>query len=209
MNIIETLNWRYAAKRMNGEQVSQDKIDIILESIRLTPTSYGMQAMKVMVIEDQELKQRIYNESCPQPQILECSHLLVLAANVKVSKEQADRHIEYMASERGRTVESYSDYRSKMDVFVNGTSESNFQWASRQTYIALGIAMVAAASEGVDATPIEGYKPAEVDRILGLRDRNLGAVTLLALGYRDEVNDSLAKAKKVRKRAEDIFEFYK
>ena len=206
-NLIETLNWRYAAKRMNGAKVSEQQLETILESIRLAPTSYGMQAFKVIVIESQELRQQIYNESCQQPQILESSHVLVFAANVKVSSEQADKHIAFIAAERGKTIESLADYRSRLDGFVNGTAESNFQWAARQTYIALGFAMVAAATERVDATPIEGFKPAEVDRILGLMEMNLGAVTLLALGYRDEAHDSLAKAKKVRKSKEELFDF--
>jgi nitroreductase / dihydropteridine reductase len=207
MSLIETLKWRYATKRMNGTKVPQEKVDNILEAIRLTPTSYGMQAFKVIVIENPELRQRIFEEACPQPQIKEASHLLVFAANVKVTKQQADDYISFIASERGMQVEALADYRSRMDVFVNGTEERNFAWAARQTYIALGIALVAAATERVDSTPIEGFSPEALDKLLGLREQNLGSVTLLPLGYRDEATDYLAKAKKVRKSKENLFDF--
>lgn len=205
MSLVETLKWRYATKRMNGTKVSEDKISKVLEAIQLTPTSYGLQPFKAIVIADQNLKEKIFNEACQQPQIKESSHLIVFAAIKKVDAKQADDHIELIANTRGIAPETLAGYRGMLQLAVDKNEEANFVWTSKQTYIALGVAMVAAGEEKIDATPIEGFNPQALDAILGLSAKNLGSVTILALGYRDEANDPLAKAKKVRKSQEALF----
>ena len=209
MSLIDTLQWRYATKRMNGAKVPQQKIDKVLQAIQLTPTSYGLQAFKAIVIENEALKERIFNEACQQPQIKESSHLIVFTAIKNVDAKQADDHIQLIADTRGIPAESLAGYRSMLELMVNKSEESNFIWTSKQTYIALGVAMVAAGEEKIDATPIEGFNPQALDEILGLSERNLGSVTILALGYRDEVNDKLAVAKKVRKTHDVLIEIMK
>ncbi len=203
MNLIDKLNWRYATKRMNGTKVPQEKVDRILEAIRLSPTSYGFQAFKVFVIEDEALKEQIFNAAYQQPQIKEASHLLVFAAVKNVDAQQADDYIELIATTRGKTVESLSGMRSMFDGLVS--AENNFAWTSRQTYIALGFGLVAAAVEEVDATPMEGFNNETLDKILGLSEQNLGSVTIMTLGYRDAENDHYATAAKVRKSNEQLF----
>jgi len=203
MNLIDKLNWRYATKRMNGAKVPQQKLDNILEAIRLTPTSYGFQAFKVFVIENSELREQISPAAYNQPQIKEASHLLVFAATKNVDAQQADDYIAAIAATRNKTVESLSGMRTMFDGIV--AAETNFAWTSRQTYIALGFGLIAAAVEEVDATPMEGFDNAALDKILGLDEQNLSSVTILALGYRDIENDHYSTAAKVRKSDAELF----
>ena len=207
MSLIDQLNWRYATKRMNGTKVPQEKVDRILEAIRLAPTSFGLQGFKVIVIENESLREQISSGACQQPQIKEASHILVFAANKKVSQEQVDEYMQLIATTRGISVDNLSGFRAAFDGIVSGSEEANFVWTARQAYIAFGVGLTAAAIEEVDATPMEGFSAPALDKILGLSEQNLSAVTILALGYRDEENDGLAKAKKVRKSTEQLFDF--
>lgn len=207
MNLIEQLNWRYATKRMNGTKVPQEKVDNILEAVRLAPTSFGLQAFKVIVVEDPALRERIFNEACQQPQIKEASHVLVFAANKNVDATQVDDYMELIANTRKIPVAGLSGFRSAFDGIVAGTPEQNFVWTARQAYIAFGVGIVAAAAEHVDATPMEGFSTEALDKILGLGDQNLGSTTILTLGYRDETNDALAHAAMVRKATSTLFDF--
>jgi len=205
MSLIEQLNWRYATKRMNKAKVPVEKADKIKEAIRLAPTSFGLQAFKVIEIEDAALRQRIYNEACQQPQILEGSNILVFAAYKKITAELVDEYIQNIAKTRNIPVEALADFRAVFDGAVAGSEEQNFLWNAKQTYIALGTGLIAAAEEQVDATPMEGFNPAALDEILGLSPQNLGSVTILVLGYRDTVEDKYAAASKVRKSTEDLY----
>ena len=207
MTLIEKLNWRYATKRMNGTKVPQEKIDRILEAIRLSPTSFGLQPFKVIVVEDPALREKIYNEACQQPQIKEASHILVFAANKKVSAGQVDDYMQLIAKTREIPVETLSGFRAAFDGIVAGTAEQNFVWTARQAYIAFGVGIVAAMNEDVDATTMEGFNPEALDKILGLSDQNLSATTILTLGYRDEKTDTLIHAAKVRKSKSALFDF--
>lgn len=207
MNLIDKLNWRYATKRMNGTKVPQEKVDNILEAIRLAPTSFGLQPFKVIVIEDTALREKIYNDACHQPQIKEGSHVLVFAANKKVTAEQVDDYMNNIAATREIPIETLNGFRAAFDGIVAGTSEQNFVWTARQAYIAFATGIVAASLEDVDATPMEGFSTDAIDKVLGLAEQNLGSTTILTLGYRDEVNDQLANAPKVRKSKNSLFDF--
>lgn len=206
MSLIDKLNWRYATKRMNGTKVPQEKVERILEAIRLAPTSFGLQGFKVIVIENESLREQIFNGACQQPQIKEASHVLVFAANKKVTQEQVDEYMQLTATTRGIPVEALNGFKAMFAGIVAGTAEQNFVWTARQAYIAFGVGIAAAALEDVDATPMEGFSAAALDKTLGLEEQNLSAVTILTLGYRDEANDQLAKAPKVRKSKELLFQ---
>ena len=207
MTLIEKLNWRYATKRMNGTKVPQEKIDRILEAIRLSPTSFGLQPFKVIVVEDPALRERIYEEACHQPQIKEASHILVFAANKNVGAELVDDYMNLIAKTREIPVENLDGFRAAFDGIVAGDTAQNFIWTARQAYIAFGVGIVAATNEDVDATPMEGFSTEALDKILGLTEQNLGSTTILTLGYRDEKNDQLVHAAKVRKSKSALFEF--
>lgn len=208
MDLIKQLNWRYATKRMNGAAVPAEKLNLIKEAIRLAPTSFGLQAFQVLEIEDKTLRERIFNEACQQPQINEASNVLVFAANKKVTAIMVDEYMNSIALTRGIPVDALAGFRAAFDGAVASSEQDNFVWNARQTYIALGVALTAAAALEVDATPMEGFNPGALDEILGLSEKNLSAVTILALGYRDAQADGLSVAAKVRKSVDSLFVKY-
>ena len=205
MNLIEKLNWRYATKRMTGEVVPQEKIDNILEAIRLSASSMGLQPFNVIVIDNPALKSKIQPVANNQPQIVESSHLLIFAAWANITQEKIDAYLDLIVSERGVAPESLAGFRKSLEGLLKHSKEENYHWAARQAYIALGTGLVAAANEQVDATPMEGFKPAGVDELLGLEEKGLRSVAFMTLGYRDVAKDPLAFAKKVRRSSEDFF----
>jgi len=206
MDLLKHLNWRYAAKRMNGKKVDQHKIDTILEATRLSASSMGLQPYNIIVIKDETLLKKIHEKACKQPQIIECSHLLVFAAWSTMTEKHFDDYIADITVQRGVTAESLAAFKTNyMNGIMTRSVEQNFNWAARQTYIALGSALVAAAIEEVDSTPMEGFNAPALDELLKLKERGLQSVSLLPLGYRDEVNDYLVKAKKVRRAKEHLF----
>lgn len=197
MNLIDTLNWRYAVKRMTSEKVSDEKVNEILEAINLTATSAGMQPFRVLTITNPEIKQQLQAASF-NPQVGESSHLLVFASYTHVSQAHVDEYIDLVAKTRGIPVESLNDFKEKLSAFASMPEDFVKTWAAKQAYIALGTAIVAAANLKVDSTPMEGFDYAAFDEILGLKEKGLQSAVVLALGYRDEEADFLAKAKKVR-----------
>lgn len=210
MHFIESLNKRYASKQMNGKKVSPEKVEIILEAIRLAPTSMGLQPFKVIVIENQELKSAIFEKAAQgQPQIPNSSQLLVFACYKKISSEILDEYVERIVTQRPTLpLAKVTAYRQMIDKsLLNRPDEANFAWAARQAYIALGFALTAAAVEQVDSVPIEGYNAAALDELLELDDKNLGSVCLMAIGFRDEATDYNATLPKVRKFKSELFEF--
>lgn len=205
MDLIENLNWRYATKRMNGQSVPKENLQVILDAIRLAPSSAGIQPYHVIVVEDKEMLKRIHTEAAQQPQIIEGSHLLVFAAWKNLSAAHIDEYINRIAETRNTPVETLDVFKGKLLSLLERTDEANHHWAARQAYIGLGVAAVAAAHEKVDATPMEGFNPPALDQILGLEEKGLASVAIMALGYRDAENDYLHGAKKVRRNAADMF----
>jgi nitroreductase len=207
MKLIDALKWRYAAKRMNGTKVPQEKLENILEATRLSASSMGLQPYTLLVIENEEVKKKIQPAAYNQPQIVEASHLLVFAAWENVTEGHVDEYLQNIAETRGVTLESLDAFRASLMGIVTGrTQEQKYEWAARQAYIAFGTAIAAAAIEEVDATPMEGFNPAAVDEILNLKEQGLRSVTILALGYRDAEKDFLANAKKVRRHKDQLIQ---
>jgi nitroreductase / dihydropteridine reductase len=207
VTLLQQLNWRYAAKKMDpSKKIEPGVLDRILEAIRLTPTSSGLQPYQVLVVTNQALKDKIRAVAWDQSQVSECSHLLVFAAWDDYTPERINASFDFTIGERGNgTNERTEAYRKNLVTnYPPRGPEANFQHTARQTYIALGFGLIAAASEGVDATPMEGFDPNAVDEILGLRAQGLRSVTLLPLGYRDAANDWLLPLKKVRRPREDF-----
>ena len=205
MELLDKLNWRYAAKAMNGEKVSQDKIDNIIEAARLAPTSSGLQPFEIMVITNQEIKEQIRPVAWNQSMITDCSHLLVFVAWDTYTEDRINKMFDLTNEVRGFKNEGWEAYRQMLlGSYPQQDAEVNFNHAAKQAYIAFSAAIIAAAYEGVDATPIEGFDPAEVDKILGLREKGLRSAVMLPIGYRDADNDWLVNLKKVRKSTEDL-----
>ena len=206
MSLIESLNWRYATKRMTGEKISQTELDTILEAINLTPTSLGLQTFKVFAIGSEELKKEIYEKACQQPQIMESSHILVFAARQDLKDEEIDEYMNNIATTRGIGVEMLNDFKGMIVGAREQVGEHFAQWSARQTYIALGVALAAAAELRIDSTPMEGFSVEEMDKVLGLTEKGLSSTLILALGKRNNETDYLANAKKVRKPLSDLVE---
>ncbi|THD84833.1 NAD(P)H-dependent oxidoreductase [Aliigemmobacter aestuarii] len=199
--LLERLNWRYATKKMDpARAVPQDKLDRILDAARMAPTSSGLQPFEVIVVTNPAVRAELRAAAFDQSQITEGSHVLVFAAWDNYTAERIDAVVAQMAAERGGASEALTAYYERLKtMYLPRSAEENFQHAARQAYIAFGIALTAAAFEEVDATPMEGFDPAKVDAILGLRDRGLRAVTVMPLGYRDPAGDWLAGLPKVRR----------
>ncbi len=205
MELLNALEWRYASKKMNGEQVPEEKVERILEAIRLAPSSMGLQPYTVLVIKNAEIKKQILPIANNQQQIIDCSHLLVFAAWNKITPDHVDDYVNLTASTRNISAESLKDFKNILLSIAARPQEENFDWAARQSYIAFATAIAAAAEERVDATPMEGFNNAALDELLGLKEKGLGSITLLPLGYRDTANDWLAKFPKVRREKEKLF----
>ncbi|WP_035336940.1 NAD(P)H-dependent oxidoreductase [Dokdonia sp. PRO95] len=205
MDLLDKLNWRYAAKAMNGEKVAEDKIERILEATRLAPTSSGLQPFEVMVIKNQDIKEQIRPVAWNQSVITDCSHLLVFAAWDTYTPERINYMFDLTNDIRGFKNEGWENYRQMLlDSYPQKDEQENFEHAARQAYIAFSHAIIAAAYENVDATPLEGFDATEVDKILGLREKGLRSAVLLPLGYRKEDEDWLVNLVKVRKPMEDM-----
>lgn len=205
MSHLKNLKERYATKAMNGKAVPQEKIDNILEAIRLAPTSSGLQPFEVFVITKQALKEKIRKIAWNQSQVTDCSHLLVFAAWDHYTAERINYMFDLTNEIRGFKNEGWENYRQMLlKNYPNRDPEENFQHAARQTYIALMTAMSQAIEEGVDSTPMEGFNNQALDEILGLAEKNLRSTVILPLGYRDAENDWLVNLKKVRKPIDDL-----
>lgn len=200
MSIIESLNWRYATKAMNKENLPQDKVDTILEAARLAPTSSGLQQFEVVVVTNQELKDKIRAVAWNQSMVSDCSHLLVFAAWDQYTPERINRMFDLVNEERGFKNDGWEAYRQKLlSSYPQQDPEVSFQHAARQAYIGLAMAMVACAELKVDSVPMEGFDPKAVDEILNLKKYGLRSAVMLPIGYREASNDWLVDLKKVRR----------
>ncbi|HLP70881.1 MAG TPA: NAD(P)H-dependent oxidoreductase [Rhizobium sp.] len=199
--LLDKLNWRYATKKMDPTRVvADDKLERILEAARLAPTSSGLQPYEVIVVTNPEVRARIREVAWNQAQVTDGSHLLVFAAWDNYTPERINQMFDLVNEERGFRNEGWENYRQMLlNSYPQRDPEVNFQHAARQAYIGFGLALTAAAFEGVDSTPMEGFEPDKLDEILGLRERGLRSVTIMPLGYRESENDWLVNLKKVRR----------
>jgi nitroreductase len=199
MELLKSLEWRYATKKMNGEKIPQDKLERILEATRLAPSSYGLTPYNVIVVEDQKLKEELQGAAYGQTQLVDSSAVLVFATWDDVTDEAVDIYINETARQRGIGAEMLGEFSGMIKgTLSNMTQEQKITWSQKQAYIGLGFALTASATEEVDSTPMEGFNPDAVDSILGLKELGLKSVVLLPLGYRDGENDYLSSMKKVR-----------
>lgn len=200
MSLIEDLNWRHAVKAYDpAKKVSQEDLNKILETARLAPTSSGLQPFRVVVVENQELKEKMVKGALNPEVMRDCSHVLVFAAWDSYSDEKIDKVYDYHTDVRDLPRGRFGSYTDKIkEIYGAQTPEEHFAHTARQTYIALGLAMAQAAELKVDTTPAEGFSNEIVDEILNLKEFGLKSVSLLYIGYRDAENDWLSNMKKVR-----------
>jgi len=199
MELLESLQWRYATKKMNGNKIPQDKLDRILEATRLAPSSYGLTPYQVIVVEDQELKEQLVGACYNQTQLRDSSTVLIFAVWDTIDEKSVENYINDISDQRNIPVIELDGLKGMMlGTISNMSEEQKTIWAQKQTYIGLGFTLVASAVEGIDSTPMEGFVPSQVDEILGLKELGLKSTIVLPLGYRDET-DVLSSLKKVRR----------
>jgi nitroreductase len=200
-DLISRLKWRYATKKMNpSKDVPQEKVERILEAARLAPTSSGLQPFEIIVVTNPSVRARLQAKANGQAQITEGSHLLVFAAWDNYTPERINHHFDMTNAQRGGTNEGWEGYRKMLlSMYPPRDPQVNFEHAARQAYIGLGAALIAAAYEHVDSTPMEGFDPKSFDEILNLSARGLRSVAIMPLGYREEGKDWLEKLPKIRR----------
>ena len=205
-DLLQDLQWRYATKKMDpSKAVPQEKVDRIVEAVRLTASSSGLQPYEVFVVTNPELRAQIKPHAWNQGQVTDCSHLLVFAAWDNYTVERINHMFDLVNTVRGFKNEGWEAYRQQiLATYPQRDAETNYQHAARQAYIGVGTALIAAAQEKVDSVPMEGFDPAKVDEILGLTARGLRSVVILPLGYRAGEGDWLQNLEKVR-RPQDEF----
>lgn len=205
--ILERLNWRYATKKFDSsKEVSKEDLEVLLETIQLSASSYGVQPYRVAVIENEEKRKELQPKAWNQAQIVDASHLLVFCARTDVEDKDIDSLIEYTAEERGLNKADLSDYSNFMKdkIIKENDADTRKNWTARQAYIAIGNLLNAAAEMEIDACPMEGFNPEEFDEALGLKEKGLYSVALVTLGYRS-TDDQAQHNAKVRRPKEELF----
>lgn len=200
MSLIENLQWRHAVKAFDPtKKVSDENLEKIVEAARLAPTSSGLQQFRVLLVSNQEIKEKLVAGALNPESMKDCSHILVFAAWDTYTAERIDKVYDFTTDERGLPRGRFSSYTDKLkEIYLNLPNEVNFEHAARQTYIALGLALAQAAELKVDTCPAEGFDTKIVDEVLGLHEMGLKSVSLIYIGYADEEKDWMKQMKKVR-----------
>ena len=206
MDMVEKLRWRYTTKIFDAQRkISDEGLEALKESLRLSPSSFGLQPWKFVVVNSKDLRQKLKEHAWGQSQITEASHLIVLCVLTDLDEKNVGEYIDYTAKVRNIDKSKLEEYRTMMVKFVKGLSkEEKKSWMKRQLYIALGTLMATAASMGIDSCPIEGFNSGKFDEVLGLEKYGAESVVLCALGYRSK-DDKNASLKKVRYPDDKIF----
>lgn len=205
MELLEKLKWRYATKAMNGTTVPQAKIDSIIEAASLSPTSSGLEPYEILIITNPDIKKEIRAIAWDQSVVTDCSHLLVFVAWDNYTAERINKVFDNTNEVRGFKNEGWENYRQMLlGTYPQRDAELNFTHTAKQAYIAFSQAIAAAAFEGVDSTPMEGFDADALDKILNLREKGLRSCVMLPLGYRDAESDWLVNLPKVRKTKDEL-----
>lgn len=200
MSIIEKLQWRYATKKFDATKIlSDEKLAILKESFNLTALSYGLQTIKLVVIEDKPIRERLLECCFNQRQVVDSSHLLVLCIQTEINEEDVNEHFNTIKAIRNTPDSILDPFKSQLKSTLNEMPfQKKIEWATKQAYIALGNLMTVCAIEKIDSCPMEGFLPDELDTILELETYGLKSVLMLPVGYRAD-DDMFADFKKVRK----------
>ena len=203
---LENQNWRYATKKYDASKIiTTEDLNTLKEAIRLSSSSYGLQLYKVFIVDNPELRAQLQPAAWGQTQIVDASHLVVFANITNFGGTEIDSYIKNLSETRGIPVESvqgYSDFM-KSKITTLPVEERN-NWTAKQTYLALGNLLNAAAEMKIDVTPMEGFEPAAVNEILGFDKLGLNASLIATIGYRHE-DDATQHYAKVRKSNEELF----
>ncbi len=205
MNIIESLQWRYATKKFDNQKIlSQDKIDLISEAFNLTATSYGLQPLQLLIIKDKKIQKELTEHSWNQQQVADASHLLVICIENKIDAKYITKYFESVKSIRNTPSEILKPFEEQLITsFTQKSKEEISIWATKQAYLAMGNLLTVCAIEKIDACPMEGFIPEKYDEILNLKGLGLTSVLVLPIGYRAE-DDMFSELKKVRRGVQNM-----
>ncbi len=204
-NIHDALQWRYATKQFDTtKKLTDEQISELLEDVRLSPSSFGLQPWKLIAITNPEVRLKLRAAAWGQPQVTDASHLIVFAAKTNLTEASVDEYIQLIAKTRNIEVEALSELSAMMKGSLHHRNpEQRTEWAARQAYIALGVLVAAAADAKIDVSPMEGFDPLQFNEILGLDALNLTASVIAGVGFR-LATDPNATLHKVRFAKEDI-----
>lgn len=206
MDLIQQLNWRYATKGFDpAKKLTDEQVAGLKEVLRLSPSSFGLQPYKFVMVKAPELRAKLREHSWGQPQVTDASDLIVLCRRDRIDEVYVEQFIKMTADTRGVEASSFDAYKQMILGFVSGlTPETYAPWADKQVYLALGNLLTSCAVMGIDASPMEGFDPTKYDEILELPAKGLRAVVICAVGTRS-AEDKYAEAKKVRYPQEELF----
>lgn len=205
MKILEDLRWRYATKEFDtSKKVSSEDLETLLESLVLSPSSFGLQPWKFVVVENQELKDQLLAHSWHQKQVTQASHVIVLCRPTTFGDTDIEAFIKSTAEARSQNPEDLKGYQDMMSGFLARMDDNQKnEWMKNQIYIALGNLMTVAAQMRIDACPMEGFIGPEYDKVLGLTEKGLASVVVCPVGYR-AASDKYGELAKVRYSKEDL-----
>ena len=202
---IKNLEWRYATKKYDvTKKLSLEQRKVITESLRLSPSSLGIQPWTFVHVVSPDLREKLKAAGYGQSPITDASDLFVLCAKTTLDEEYVDKFISFASNVQGVPVENLAGYKKMIMGSVSKPETEKAEWMTRQVYIALGVALAVAAENRIDATPMEGFDPKVFDEILGLKKLGLASKVLLAVGFSAE-DDEAQKQKKVRFDIGEIF----
>ncbi|SHF72217.1 Nitroreductase [Flavobacterium segetis] len=203
---IENQNWRYATKKFDAsKKIAAEDITILKEAIRLSSSSYGLQPYRVIIVENPELRAQLQPAAWGQSQIKDASHIIIFANEINFGEEGIDNYFKNVSETRNATLDNMKGYIEFLKKTITAlTPDERNNWSAKQTYLALGNLLNAAADLKIDLTPMEGFVPEQVNEILGLNQLGLNATLIATLGYRHE-EDATQHLKKVRKSNEELF----
>lgn len=205
-NYTENLNWRYAVKKFNPDKkVTEKDLTKLLEATQLSASSYGLQPYQIFVISDMETREKLLPATWGQKQVVDASHLIVFANKTSFGEDLVDDYLSNVAITRGLSLEDLKGYGDFMKSKLIGLSdEDKAQWTVKQVYLAFGNFLSAAADLKIDTCPMEGFESEEYNKILGLKEKDLNAAVIAAVGYRSQ-QDKTQNYPKVRKTKSELF----
>eukprot|EP01037_Dinobryon_pediforme_P007264 gene7264-7335_t len=206
MSLTEKLQWRAAIKQFDkNKKLTAEQLDSLLTAIQLAPSSLGLQGYKVIVVEDEATRAKLREAAHGQAQLTDASHVIVFAAETNVDEAFGKNYIDLVAKTRGIGREHLAGFEGMVLGAINGQpADQKLIWLHKQAYIALGVLLTAAAEQGIDATPMEGFDNAKFDEILGLKEKGLTSTVIAPVGFRSE-EDGYSKMAKVRRPKEELF----
>lgn len=204
--MINDLNWRYATKKFDpSKKIPDQQFNELLEALRLSPSSYGLQPWKFVVVKDPQVRNELKANAWNQPQITDADVLIVLCALKTMDEKYVKHFVQSISQTRGTPIEALAGYEQMMIGTLKGKSPDELShWMKRQVYIALGVLMAECAQRKIDACPMEGFDSKKFDEILNLSQEGVESVVLCPVGYRDQ-DDQYAQLKKVRFDHKEIF----